>query len=101
MEKKPSCCQARDCERVTTFLMVRIDAWKTHLALLNEPVGGFDRFAGRLVQDVGHYAHGHDSDVAIEELGIGSKGCEERDCGGLLREILGHGGLSRRREILL
>lgn len=73
--------------------------WRTYLAPLDEPVGGFDRFTGGLVQDVGNYAHGHDSDVAIKEVGIGSKGCDERDCGGLLREILSHGGLSGEREI--
>ena len=40
-------------------------AWRTDCALLNEPIGGFDRFAGRLVQNVGNYASAHDSDVAI------------------------------------
>ena len=68
------------------------EAWRTHRALLDEPVGGFDRFFGRLLQDVGDYPRGHDSGVAIEELGIGSEGCDERDGGGLLREILCHGG---------
>ena len=55
---------------------VRTEAWRreTHLALLDEPIGGFERFAGRLVENVGDYPRGHDADVAIEELGVGSEG---------------------------
>ena len=90
MVGKVICCQVRDCERVAKFFKVGIDAWRTDLAPFNEPIGGFDRFTGRLVQDVGDYARGRDSEVAIKEVGIGSKCCDERDCGRLLREVLSH-----------
>lgn len=48
----------------------------------------------------------HDADVAIQEVGIDSQGCDERDRGGLLRKVLSSHGvkvvllffLSQKRE---
>lgn len=62
-----------------------------YLAPLNEPISSSDHLVWRgVVEGIGDDARCHDSDVAIKEVRVDGKGSDERDCGRLLRKILGH-----------